>query len=123
MGTLHEFGRQRVLLYDADEPPVNGERRAADLIGEALGERATLLALPVGMLDPAFFRLRSGLAGAITQKLVNYRLKLAVIGDITAHLDASGALRDWVRECERGGDVLFVPNFDALVTRLGGTTT
>ena len=118
MAIVRDVGRERVLYCDVDGPTIDSERRATDLIGDALGERATLLAVPVALLDPAFFQLRSGLAGAVTQKCVNYRLKLAVIGDIDDHLAASGALRDWVRECARGDDVFVVPSLAALAARL-----
>lgn len=104
---VRDVGRERVVYCDVDGPTIDSKRCATDLIGDALGERATLLAVPVALLASAFFQLRSGFAGAVTKKGVNYRLKLAVIGDIDDHLAASGALRDWVREC-------------ALATRLDG---
>lgn len=56
-----------------------------------------MIAVPVARFDPEFFRLRSGLAGEITQKFVNYRSKLAVIGDISEKAAESVALRDFVR--------------------------
>jgi hypothetical protein len=115
---LLELGGERVLRYAADGPPVDSDRAANDLIGEAWGWEATLVAVPVERLGPEFFRLRSGLAGAITQKFVNYRLKLAIIGDITEYVAVSDALRDWVGEYNRGSDLIFVPDFDALSARL-----
>ncbi len=119
MAELFELGGERVLRCDADGPPLADERRTTDLIGDALGEGATLVAVPVARLGPEFFRLRSGFAGMLTRKFANYRLKLAVVGDICGYVAASDALRDWVRECDRGGEVVFVPTFDDLATRLG----
>lgn len=119
---LLELGGERVLRYAADGPPIDSDRAANDLIGEAWGWEATLVVVPVERLGPEFFRLRSGLAGVITQKFVNYRLKLAIIGDITGYVAASDAVRDWVREYNKGRDIVFVPDFDALTTRLVGAT-
>jgi hypothetical protein len=62
MATVREIGRERVLLCDEGGAIIGGEAAAADLIGEALGEGATTIAVPVGHLSPDFFRLRSGLA-------------------------------------------------------------
>jgi hypothetical protein len=62
--------------------------------------------------------LRSGFAGEFVQKIVNYQLKLAVIGDISAHIAESNALRDFVRECNRGSSVFFVSDVDALSAKL-----
>lgn len=119
-----ERGGEQILLVDADGPLIGDERQATDLIGEAAWQGASMLAIPAARLDARFFQLRSGLAGAIAQKAVNYRLKLAVIGDISQHLAASNALRDWVREAGRRGDLWFAPSLDDLVAALGrsGTT-
>jgi len=76
------------------------------------------VAVPVARFDPAFFQLRSGLAGEIFQKCVNYRLKIAIIGDVSTYVAASDALRDFVVECNRGRDVFFVEDVADLEQRL-----
>jgi hypothetical protein len=115
---LLDLGGERVLVCEADGPPIDGDRPIVDLVGEALSSHASLIALPVGRLGPDFFQLRSGVAGTIVQKVVTYRLKLAIIGDISDQLAASDALRAWVRESNRGREVNFLPSFEALVARL-----
>jgi hypothetical protein len=94
------------------------EAGAVELIAVALAQRADLVVVPVARLDPKFFTLSSGLAGAIVQKLVNYRLRLAVVGDISGHLAASNAFRDWVRESNRGRQTWFVDGAAELDARL-----
>lgn len=116
--TMRDMGREQVLLLDAAGPLIDDERAATDLIGDAFGPGASMIAIPAERLGPRFFDLRSGLAGAFTQKAVNYHLKLAVIGDIATHLAASKALGDWVREANRGRDLCFVPSVEALAERL-----
>lgn len=112
------FGAERVLLCAQDGAPIADARAATDLIGEASFAGATVLALPVARLDAAFFRLASGLAGEIAQKAVNYRLRLAVVGDIQAYLQRSQPLRDWVRECGEGRALMFVADLDELARAL-----
>jgi hypothetical protein len=107
-----------VLRCAADGPQLNGERAALDLVGEALG-RAELVAVPVARIAPAFFDLSSTAAGEIVQKFVTYRLRLAVVGDVTEHVAASTALRDFVRECNRGTQTWFVADEAELAARLG----
>jgi hypothetical protein len=58
------------------------------------------------------------LAGEITQKIVNYRLTLAVLGDISRHVEASGALRDYVWESNRGDHVWFLADQAELKAKL-----
>ena len=56
---------------------------------------------------------------ALLQKLVTSRIQVAVVGDTTAAQAASGPLRDFVRESNRGRTVWFVDDLDALRTKLG----
>ena len=116
-----EIADARVLYLDGDGALVATPADANDLIGEAWGHQATVVAVPVSRLDPEFFRLSSGLAGEVAQKFVNYRLTLAVIGDISAHVEASGALRDFVWESNRAGHVWFLADRVELAARLGGS--
>lgn len=70
--------------------------------------KADRAAIHAENLHPDFFNLRSGLAGELLQKLVNYHLNLAIVGDISAYLGKSEALKALVRESNRGKDVHFV---------------
>ena len=107
-----------VLLLDADGPRLGTEDDARDLIQETFGSDIRTVVVPAERLDPDFFILKSGVAGAFVQKLVQYRLRLIVVGDISAQTAASDALRDWVREVNRGPDILFVTDHGALEARL-----
>lgn len=69
-------------------------------------------------LSDDFFVLRTGLAGAITQKFVNYHQRLAVVGDLSAKLAESNALRSWVEESNRGRHLWFVATLQELNDRL-----
>ena len=91
--------------------------RPLDLIGAALG-RAEVVAVPVARIAPAFFTVASGVAGAVAQKFVNYRLRLVVVGDVAEHVAMSTALRDYVREANRGGQTWFVADEPELAARL-----
>ncbi|WP_026403948.1 DUF4180 domain-containing protein [Actinomadura rifamycini] len=106
-----------VLVCTPDGPPIATEADALDLIGAAfLG--AEVVAVPVRRLDERFFALGSRFAGEIMQKFVNYRIRLAIVGDLSGHLATSSALRALVAESNAGGHVWFVPDLDALDARL-----
>jgi hypothetical protein len=106
-----------VLVCDPGGAPVASEQDALDLIGAAFGQ-AEIVAIPASRLDSRFFTLRTGFAGEIMQKFVNYRVRLVIVGDISAQTDASTALRDLVRESNRGSQVWFVTDLDELDGRL-----
>ena len=108
----------RVLFLDPEGETIATSEQTSDLIGNAWYDHAELIAVPVARLDPEFFRLSSGVAGEVTQKLVNYRLRLAVLGDVTAATEASSALRDYIWESNRGEHIWFLDDEAALVAKL-----
>jgi hypothetical protein len=113
--TLH--GRT-VLFLDADGPTISTPEESTDLIGDAWSGQATLVAVPADRFARDFFVLQTRFAGDFIQKFVNYRLQLAVLGDIEEYLEASGALRDFVWESNRGEHVWFLADEAALEARL-----
>ncbi|MEU6253739.1 DUF4180 domain-containing protein [Streptomyces sp. NPDC047043] len=113
--TLHDV---RVLRLASDGPSLDGESAALDLIGDAMGQDAELVAVPVERVADEFFRLRSGVAGAVMQKFVNYRVRLAVVGDVSWHVTESTALRDFVHETNQGSQVWILADFDELEAKL-----
>jgi hypothetical protein len=84
------------------------ESDALDLIGDAFGAGTDLVVVPVERLSPEFFRLGTGLAGAILQKFTNYQLRVAIVGDISGYVGKSAPLRDFVHESNRRGQVRFL---------------
>jgi hypothetical protein len=100
---------------------LKSERDAIELIGEAGRCGASLVVIPTERLDDDFLRLRTRIAGEIVQKFVTYRLRLAIVGDISRHVNESSALRDFVREANRGDQVWFVASRKELEKRLRNT--
>jgi uncharacterized protein DUF4180 len=116
--TVSEAHGVRMLHCSADGATLADEGGAVELVALALAQRADMVVVPVRRLDPRFFTLSTGLAGAIVQKLVNYRLRLTVVGDVRSYVEASDALRDYVYETNRGRQVWFVADSAELDARL-----
>ena len=112
--------RAKVFHAPQDGPPLASGADVLELIHEQAAD-ADWIAVPIARLDPAFFDLRSGLAGDVVQRFVNYRIGLAIVGDIDEHLGGSTALRDFVREANRGRQIWFVADETELAERLGGS--
>ncbi|RVX41719.1 uncharacterized protein DUF4180 [Nonomuraea polychroma] len=110
-------GSHGVHVCAPDGPLLRDERDVLDLIGEAWGHGATWVAVPAERLHEDFFSLRTGVAGEIAQKFVNYRIGLAIVGDISRFTDASQALRAWVLESNRGNHLWFVRDLAELAAR------
>ena len=109
---------RRVFVCASDGPRLEGEADALDLMGRLWGQEADWVAVPTTLLAEDFLHLRTGVLGAVVQKFVNYRLRLAVIGDIADRTAASDALRDFVGEANAGDHVWFVADLAALEHRL-----
>jgi hypothetical protein len=106
-----------VLVCAEDGVPIAGEQDALDLIGAAFTQ-ADVVALPVGRLDERFFALHTGVAGEIMQKFTNYRIRLAIVGDVSAQVEASAAMRAMVSETNQGSMIWFVADLAELDARL-----
>jgi hypothetical protein len=117
---IEEHGELRVQYLDADGPLISTGDDANDVIGGTWGQEVSVVAVPLSRFDPAFLDLRSGIAGEITQKFVNYRLKLAVIGDVSAAAVASQPLADYIWETNRGDHIWFFDDEAGLVEKLTG---
>lgn len=107
-----------IWLCAPDGPPVASERSATDLIGDAHGSGARLVAIPVARLGPGFLTLSTRIAGEVIQKFVNYGFQVVFLGDVSAAVADSDALRDFIHESNRGRHVWFVHDLPALEAKL-----
>lgn len=117
-GRLEDLAGRAVFICDAEGPRLVDEGSAVDLVGAVYGSAARIVVIPVSRLGEMFLQLRSGLAGAVIQKFVNYGLHPVFVGDVSAAVAASAALRDYVREANRGRHVWFVADLAELEARL-----
>jgi len=115
---LHDLHGVRVLELSADGPAIDVDRGASDVLSAAWSAGARMAAIPVARLGTEFLRLGTGQAGAFLQKFVNDRMRVVILGDTAAAAAASDALRDFIRESNRGRHVWFVADIAELRTRL-----
>ncbi len=100
------------------DAPIADPSSAMDLLASVWHETGcAAMVLPKDCLDESFFRLSSGLAGEILQKFSNYRMRLAVVGDFSHY--TSKPLKDFISECNRGGQVGFWPDEESALAWLG----
>ncbi|PYE55964.1 DUF4180 domain-containing protein [Deinococcus yavapaiensis] len=75
---VHQGGKSFVDVT-ALAAPLTTERDAADLVAVSWECETSLLMLPHEAFADEFFRLRTGLAGAVLQKFGNYGLTVAAV--------------------------------------------
>ncbi|WP_062208206.1 DUF4180 domain-containing protein [Streptomyces sp. NBRC 109706] len=118
---LETIGGVPVAVCPAEGPAIAAEADVMDIVGNATYQGARWAVIPAERFADAFFQLRTRLAGDIVQKFVNYRLGLAIIGDISHHTAASSSLRDFVHECDTGHQTWFLPDLPTFHQRLKTT--
>lgn len=116
--TSYDLRGVRVFACPPDGEKLRNDRDAVNLIAEASQVGAELILIPAERFDDEFFRLQAGIAGEILQKFVTYRMRVAIVGDLSRHVDASTALRDFVYESNRGNHIWFVANIEELGKQL-----
>lgn len=67
-------------------------------------------------IDESFFDLKSGLAGEMLQKVVNYRLRLAIVGDFSIY--ESKSLKAFIYESNKSNTIVFVSTVEEALKRL-----
>ena len=115
---LYDLHGVRIFECPTNGPAVQSEQDALAILGEAMAQQAELVLLPVDRLSPSFFQLRTGLAGAIAQKFVTYRMRLAIIGAISPEALESPALQAFINESNRGDRIWFLEHIGDLGKRL-----
>lgn len=96
-----------VARVKASEKLIETPSDALDLIMNArYATDAQALILDAEVFSPDFFKLSTGLAGEILQKCINYKMKLAILGDYSGA--SEGALHDFILESNQGRDFCFL---------------
>lgn len=63
-----------------------------------------------------FFDLSTKIAGEILQKFINYRKKIAIVGDFSIY--TSNSLKDFIYECNKGKDIFFLLSEEQAIEKL-----
>lgn len=118
MQTVTHQDRAGVVVELVDDRVIATPRHALELIHEVLPPGVDRLVLHRRALPPEFFVLRSGFAGELLQKFVNYHVRVAIVGDFS---DVPGeSFAALVREANRGRHLFFVPDVEAARRALTG---
>lgn len=114
---LHEREGTCVAIVRSDGVVIGNVQDALDLMATVRhNHECDKMMLFMQNINPDFFELRTGLAGEVLQKYTNYGVQLAIVGDFSKF--ESKALRDFIRESNRGEQVFFLPNEQAALDAL-----
>ena len=114
----YELHGVRVAEFPKMGDQLRSDRQAIEIISEVSACQPELIIIPVERFSDDFFYLKSRVAGEVLQKFVTYRRRLVILGDISARLNESSSLRDFVYECNAGREIWFVTSVDKLDQKL-----
>lgn len=101
-----ENGTQKIAEIASDQVLIVHVQDALDLMVKPALMGIRKIILHKNSIDPSFFDLRTGLAGEILQKFVNYNIQLAIVGDFENV--TSESLKAFIIECNRGNQIFFL---------------
>lgn len=110
------------VVCDAQSAKLETEQDGLDVIGACLGEGIDRLMLHADSLSEAFFELRTGLAGNLLQKFVNYQIQTAMV--IPTDRMLSDRVKEWFSELNKGrefGVFADVNEAERWLAAVGGT--
>ena len=90
--------------------PIHSEQDALDIIAIGFENDINLLVIHSETLSDDFFKLRTGVAGKILQKFINYRMKLAIIMENEQLV--KGKFKELLAESNKGNDFRVFNNID-----------
>lgn len=93
-------GSRRCLEVISAERPLGSEQDALDLVGLCWEHSVSALLLPLAALSPAFFDLRTKVAGDMIQKFINYGIRAAAV--IPQDVPATDRFREMAAEANKG---------------------
>jgi len=114
---LHDVNGLSIAEVTRQNPVIH---TAQDFLELMMNLPADILVIYQETLDDTFFDLRSGLAGEILQKVVNYSRRLGIVGNFTQY--TSKSLQDFIRESNRSATIVFAETLEDAVKRLTFST-
>lgn len=112
---IHQVNDTRIAEIISDNIVIAHAEDGIDLLGNLYYQDIDKIILHQKNIAPAFFDLKTGIAGEILQKFSNYRVRLAIIGDFSAY--QGKPLQDFIFESNKHGHVNFVTSVPAAIDK------
>lgn len=115
--TKLEAGGRDIALVTGSDVLIRDVQSALDLMATVQYETGSdRIVIHKSLISERFFDLSTRLAGDILQKFINYRAKLAIVGDFSIY--SSRSLRDFIYESNNGSDFFFMPSEQQAIEKL-----
>ncbi|RKF52445.1 cytoplasmic protein [Bacillus wiedmannii] len=111
------IGGINIALVRSDTVVISDVQTALDLMATVQYEvDAKHIIIDKSLISESFFDLKTRIAGDILQKFINYRVKIAIIGDFSMY--TSKSLKDFIYECNKGQDIFYLATEQQAIEKL-----
>ncbi|WP_305927575.1 DUF4180 domain-containing protein [Bacillus mycoides] len=111
------IGGINIAVVRNDTVLISDVQSALDLMATVQYEAdSKRIAINKSLISESFFDLKTRLAGDILQKFINYRVKIAIIGDFSMY--TSKSLKDFIYECNKGKDIFLLATEQQAIEKL-----
>lgn len=106
-----------IIQIDSAEELIHYEQSALDLFATIrYDENSDRIILNKENLTEKFFDLKTGIAGGILQKIINYQFKIAIVGDFSNY--SSKSYNDFIYETNKGRSIFFLNSKNEAIEKL-----
>ncbi len=116
---IHKTLNSEIAELSSSEIIIRSLEDGVDLVGNLYYQGIDRVVIYEKNITPAFFDLKTGLAGEILQKFTNYRLRTVIVGDFSRY--SSNSLRDFILESNKGRQINFVSTLEEAINLLSPT--
>ncbi|HDR7800517.1 TPA: DUF4180 domain-containing protein [Bacillus tropicus] len=111
------IGGINIALVRSDTVVISDVQTALDLMATVQYEvDAKHIVIDKSLISESFFDLKTRLAGDILQKFINYRVKIAIVGDFSMY--TSESLKDFIYECNKSKDIFYLATEQQAIEKL-----
>lgn len=93
------------------ENQIKSEQDALELVSLCVEHNIYLLMLHKESLSEDFFKLKTGLAGSVIQKFINYNIRVAAV--VPLELTQQGKFKEMILESNKGNHFRVFENLDS----------
>lgn len=111
-----KINEENIAELISDNIEINKTQDVLDLMANCFVLKTKKLIINEKNIIPTFFDLKTGVAGEILQKFVNYNFKIAIVGDYSKY--QSNVLKDFIYESNKQGEINFVKSIEEAKEKL-----
>ncbi|MFN8714795.1 MAG: DUF4180 domain-containing protein [Bacteroidota bacterium] len=113
---IHKTNGVEIAEIIADELLITSTEDGSDLAGSVYFQGYNKVIIYEKNIIPAFFDLKTGIAGEVLQKFSNFRIRLAVVGNWSLHTNVR--IQEFISESNKFGHINFAETKEEAVRRL-----